>query len=163
MSVLLDTSGLFALADVSDRNHARVLEVAQSLNEPLVLVVPVLPEICYLLASRLGHSAMRRFLAQLANSDTITREQLPHDIRDSCQTITFSTPRTSEELKQRKKELREKSVEEVERRFVTEALRRNNWNVTRAADDVGMLRPNFQALMRRHHASLPKDAPSEED
>ena len=31
-----------------------------------------------------------------------------------------------------------------------EALQRNGWNVTRAAADVGIQRPNFQMLMRRH-------------
>lgn len=71
MSVLLDTSFLFALADASDRHHNRVLDVARNLGEPLILPLPVLPEICYLLASRLGHAAMRRFLAQLASSDTL--------------------------------------------------------------------------------------------
>jgi predicted nucleic acid-binding protein len=71
VSVLLDTSCLFALADASDRHHTRVLGVAHSLNEPLILPLPVLTEITYLLASRLGHAAMRRFLAELAASDTI--------------------------------------------------------------------------------------------
>lgn len=65
MTALLDTSFLFALTDQSDRNHLRVLNVAQSANEPFVLPVAVLPEICYLVASRLGHLAMRRFVASL--------------------------------------------------------------------------------------------------
>jgi transcriptional regulator of acetoin/glycerol metabolism len=33
---------------------------------------------------------------------------------------------------------------------VLEALERNNWNVTRAAQEVDIQRPNFQALMRKH-------------
>ncbi len=37
MTALLDTSFLFALTDRSDRNHQRVLAVAQSANEKLVL------------------------------------------------------------------------------------------------------------------------------
>jgi len=49
-----------------------------------------------------------------------------------------------------KKNLRDKAVEEIERLFVLAALSRNDWNVTRSAKDVGMLRPNFQALMRKH-------------
>jgi DNA-binding NtrC family response regulator len=60
-------------------------------------------------------------------------------------------PVTSEELKEIKKHLREKAVEEIERAFILNALERNNWNVTRASDDVGMLRPNFQALMRKYN------------
>ncbi len=62
---LADTSFLFALADTSDRHHSRVLAVAQSFLEPLVLPCPVLPEICYLLDSRLGHRAMQQFLREL--------------------------------------------------------------------------------------------------
>lgn len=65
MTALLDTSFLFALTDQSDRNHQRVLAVAQSGNERLVLPVAVLPEICHLIASRLGHPAMCRFVSSL--------------------------------------------------------------------------------------------------
>lgn len=65
MTAILDTSFLFALTDQSDRNHQRVLAIAQSANEKLVLPVVVLPEICYLIASRLGHNAMRRFVASM--------------------------------------------------------------------------------------------------
>ena len=70
MTAILDTSFLFALADQSDRNHNRVLAVAQTISEPLLLPVAVLPEICYLIASRLGHQAMRQFLANLVASNT---------------------------------------------------------------------------------------------
>jgi uncharacterized protein len=55
MKAILDTSFLFALTDQSDLNHQRVLDVVQRTNERLVLPVVVLPEICYLIASRLGH------------------------------------------------------------------------------------------------------------
>jgi predicted nucleic acid-binding protein len=80
MTALLDTSFLFALADRSDRHHAEVMGIAQTLAEPLILPVPVLPELCYLLHSRLGHPAMRQFLSELASGDveleTISREDL---------------------------------------------------------------------------------------
>jgi uncharacterized protein len=59
MTAILDTSFLFALTDQGDLNHQRVLAFARSVNEPLVLPVVVLPEVCYLMASRLGHPAMR--------------------------------------------------------------------------------------------------------
>jgi len=65
-------------------------------------------------------------------------------------------PRSIEELKEIKKELRERSIEDVERAFVTEALKRNKWNISRAASDVGMQRPNFHALMKKHGISRPK-------
>ncbi|GAX44525.1 hypothetical protein NIES4075_55440 [Tolypothrix sp. NIES-4075] len=70
MTVILDTSFLFALVNQSDRNHDRVLGVAQRIDEPLLLPIVVLPEVCYLIASRLGHQAMRQFLANLVASST---------------------------------------------------------------------------------------------
>ena len=80
MTAILDTSFLFALTDQSDRNHQRVLSHAQNINERLVLPVVVLPEICYLVASRLGHQAMRRFLASMTPNavhlETVTVEDL---------------------------------------------------------------------------------------
>ncbi len=80
MTAILDTSFIFALTDQSDRNHQRVLTVAQNENEPLVLPVVVLPEICYLLVSRLGHQAMRRFVSSLTPKavrvESVTGEDL---------------------------------------------------------------------------------------
>ena len=60
-------------------------------------------------------------------------------------------PMTSDELKEIKKQVREKAVEEIERAFVLNALERHQWNVTKASEEVGMLRPNFQALMRKYN------------
>jgi two-component system response regulator PilR (NtrC family) len=59
-------------------------------------------------------------------------------------------PRTNREFVALKRTIREKAVADLEKEFVLEALERNSWNVTRAALDVGMQRPNFQALMRKH-------------
>lgn len=59
-------------------------------------------------------------------------------------------PGSVEELKQIKKILRSKSIENVERTFVLSALERNDWNVSRAARDVGMQRTNFHALIRKY-------------
>ena len=47
-------------------------------------------------------------------------------------------------------ELTAEEVAELWELFVLEALRRNDWNVRRAAIEVGMQRPNFQALMRKY-------------
>ncbi|WP_339374708.1 type II toxin-antitoxin system VapC family toxin [Picosynechococcus sp. PCC 7117] len=65
MTAILDTSFLFALSDRDDLNHRRVLSVAQNTSGKLVLPVAVVPEICYLLASRLGHRAMRQFISRI--------------------------------------------------------------------------------------------------
>jgi len=80
MTAILDTSFLFALTDQGDRNHQRVLAIAQSVNEPLVLPVVVLPEVCYLIASRLGHQAMRLFVSSVTPEtiqvESVTTEDL---------------------------------------------------------------------------------------
>jgi hypothetical protein len=80
MTAILDTSFLFALTDQNDHNHQRVLAVAQSVSEPLVLPAVVLPEVCYLIASRLGHQAMRRFVSNMTPDavqvESVTTEDL---------------------------------------------------------------------------------------
>ncbi len=64
-----------------------------------------------------------------------------------------AVPRTVEELKEKKKDLRLKSVESIEKAFIMEALRRNEWNISRASSDVGMQRTNFHTLMKKYHIS----------
>ncbi|WP_432822852.1 sigma-54-dependent transcriptional regulator [Trichloromonas sp.] len=63
-------------------------------------------------------------------------------------------PRTTEELKEAKREVRERAVAPIERAFVLDALKRNDWNITKAAEEVGMLRPNFQALLKKQGISV---------
>ena len=70
MKILLDTSFLYALNDRRDRNHVRSVGFLHTLmSASLLLPTSVLPEVCYLLHSRLGHTAMRRFLSGLVASD----------------------------------------------------------------------------------------------
>lgn len=71
---------MFALTDQSDRHHQRVLAVAQSVNEPLVLPVAVLPKVCYLIASRLGHQAMRRFVSSMTPNTVQVEPLIPEDL-----------------------------------------------------------------------------------
>ncbi len=81
MTAILDTSFLFALTDLSDRNHNRVLSVAQNINELLVLPTVVLPEVCYLIASRLGHRAMRQFLSNLLDNNIQFESLTPDNLK----------------------------------------------------------------------------------
>jgi DNA-binding NtrC family response regulator len=85
----------------------------------------------------------------LANDEIIRQGHLVNLI-DMLPRVDLDVPRTSEELKHIKKMAREKSVENVERHFVLAALKRNGWNVTRSAEDTGMQRSNFQALMKKY-------------
>jgi len=101
-------------------------------------------------------------------SDKVLRTAHLEGVVDSK--ATAELPRTAEELKLLKKTLREKSVEDLEksvedleRQFVLEALKRNDWNVTRSAQEVAMLRANFQALMRKHGVRIRGTAGAGED
>ena len=81
MPTIVDTGFLFALADVRDVHHDRALEVAGTLSDTILVPVTVLPEICYLLDSRLGHDVMRQFLIRLQTGpmliEPISKTDLP--------------------------------------------------------------------------------------
>ena len=85
----------------------------------------------------------------LANENVIRQAHLTNII-DAQPRPGLEVPRTGDELKRIKKVAREKSVEDIEKLFLLEALKRNDWNVTRSSEETGMLRANFQALMRKY-------------
>jgi DNA-binding NtrC family response regulator len=64
-----------------------------------------------------------------------------------------SIPETLDELRAVKKHLLQHSYGEIEKAFLIKALKACGGNVTRAAERVGMQRPNFHALMRKHNLS----------
>jgi len=88
--------------------------------------------------------------AAILATDKIIRQAHLVNIVDMVPEPDLDVPRTSDELKKIKKITREKSVESVEKLFVLEALKRNAWNVTRSAEETGMQRANFQALMKKY-------------
>ena len=85
----------------------------------------------------------------LANDKVIRQAHLTNILELQARS-DLDVPRTGDELKRIKKAAREKSVEDIEKLFLLEALKRNDWNVTRSAEETGMLRANFQALMRKY-------------
>jgi len=88
--------------------------------------------------------------AILTNDNVIRQAHLVNIVDPSRSQADLTVPRTGDELKRVKKAAREKSVEQIERQFVLEALKRNDWNVTKSAEETGMQRPNFQALMKKY-------------
>jgi len=88
--------------------------------------------------------------AILTHDNVIRQAHLVTLVDAAQQAADIAVPRTGDELKRVKKAAREKSVEEIEKQFVLEALKRNEWNVTKSAEDTGMQRPNFQALMKKY-------------
>jgi transcriptional regulator with GAF, ATPase, and Fis domain len=60
------------------------------------------------------------------------------------------TPLNVEELKTLKKKERARVMSQIERQFIGEALRRNQGNVSRSAQDVGMDRRQLQNLIKKY-------------
>jgi DNA-binding NtrC family response regulator len=86
----------------------------------------------------------------LAEGEVIRKEDLEMQPRQGAPNSTAMTvPQSLDELKETKRMIRERAIEPVEKAFVLNALKRSNWNVTQAAEETGMLRPNLQALMKK--------------
>jgi transcriptional regulator with GAF, ATPase, and Fis domain len=86
----------------------------------------------------------------LTEGDIIQKENL--ELFDTAEPETdFEgyVPTNAEALKEMKRHIRDRSVENVEKAFVMSALKRNNWNISRAAEETGMLRPNFQTMLKK--------------
>ena len=92
----------------------------------------------------------------LCDQDTLDTQDLPllGEIGD-LDNLVETTPTTNAELKQVKKAIRQKAVQKVEKNFLLNALTKNGWNVTRAAEKTGLQRTNFQSLMKKHGIRLP--------
>ena len=92
----------------------------------------------------------------LSHADLIQRQDLemPGDDLDAYITDAQTAPFDVSELKERKRQLREEAVVPLERAFLLSALDRNDWNITRAAEEVGMQRPNFQAMLKKQGISV---------
>jgi DNA-binding NtrC family response regulator len=64
-----------------------------------------------------------------------------------------AAPETLEELKAIKKQLLEDNYGQLEKAFLLKALKTCKGNITHAAEQVGMQRSNFSALMKKHKIS----------
>ena len=77
----------------------------------------------------------------------IEREHLPWEVREAAPSgPTTEIPSTWEELKRLKRQI----IDNMERQFLLAAMNRSAHNITQAAENVGMQRPNFHALLRSH-------------
>jgi uncharacterized protein len=63
--IVLDTSGLLAALDASQRHHAAAVAALQAADPPWALSPFVLAELDYLLATRIGDSAERALLSEV--------------------------------------------------------------------------------------------------
>jgi DNA-binding NtrC family response regulator len=91
---------------------------------------------------------------------TITDLGLPGPAAASPNPVSCA-PRTKDDLKRLKKEIRRRAVDEVEKDFLLQALAENGWNITRASKATGLQRTNFQNLLKKHgiNARQPRTSP----
>lgn len=91
----------------------------------------------------------------LCEKDQISLKEIPFlgELTEIEQLVEH-IPTSNEELKNIKKEIRQKAVQKVEKNFLLNALAKNDWNVTRAAKNTGIQRTNFQNLMKKHGINI---------
>lgn len=80
MSVIADTGALYALVDASDAWHARVVEWWKRNRHPVLVPVSVIPEVTYLLQTRIGAAAEIAFVRAIAAGEFTTEPVEPEDV-----------------------------------------------------------------------------------
>ena len=80
MTVVADTGALYALVDTSDAWHSRVITWWRSNSSAIVVPVTVLPEICYLLQTRIGPAAELAFVQAVAEEEFTMESVEPEDL-----------------------------------------------------------------------------------
>jgi predicted nucleic acid-binding protein len=87
MAALVDTSVLYALADRAEADHPRCVAAVTNEREALIVPQVVLPEICYLVASRLGYPAEAAFLKGILASDWRLEPMSREDLSRAAQIV----------------------------------------------------------------------------
>ena len=80
MTVVADTGALYALADKDDAWHGRVLRWWQDAPRTVTVPAVVLPEVTYLLATRIGPAAELAFVKSLADGELLVETLEVEDI-----------------------------------------------------------------------------------
>ena len=87
MAILVDTGILYALADADDRWHEPARAWAEDVSELLIAAVTVLPEVSYLLHTRLGAAAELAFVQSLAAGELEVEELRRQDLTRSAEVM----------------------------------------------------------------------------
>jgi predicted nucleic acid-binding protein len=87
VAILVDTSGLYAVADADDAAHASVRAFLARNHEALIVPVTVLPEIDYLVATRLGVEAELAVLESVNKGELRLEPLTPADLARALELI----------------------------------------------------------------------------
>ncbi len=69
MTILTDSSFVYALYNTKDSLHRRAMDFAEASDEITVIPDVILPEVGYLFLRDLGYSGMQQFLASLVQAE----------------------------------------------------------------------------------------------
>jgi uncharacterized protein len=78
--IVADTGAMLALLDVSERHHGVMREIFEA--NPRVWILPwvILPEMDYMLGTRVGHDVQSDFLAEIAEGAWQLAQNTQHDL-----------------------------------------------------------------------------------
>lgn len=79
MALILDTGPLYASLDRKDQDHRRCRDLIESAEEEIVIPAPVLPEVDYLVSTRMGASPMVALLRDIESDAYRVKELEPGD------------------------------------------------------------------------------------
>jgi uncharacterized protein len=88
MPLLLDTGAIYALADADDAWHQPMRDFLLATHEVLLTPCTVIPEAAYLIRSRLGSYAERRFAESLAAAEILAEHLTQADLDRSAHLVT---------------------------------------------------------------------------
>lgn len=80
MSIIADTGPLYALVDASDAWHERVITWWRANRQAVIVPVTVLPEVCFLLQTRISHEAELAFVRAVADGEFVVEPLEDADI-----------------------------------------------------------------------------------
>ncbi len=90
-------------------------------------------------------------IAILCDSSRVEVRHLPREIRESVPGSAVSRfPESWDEFRQIKNNAAQQAAADLERQYLTEILARCENNVSKAAQLIGMRRPNLHALLKKH-------------
>jgi predicted nucleic acid-binding protein len=79
VTVVADTGPLYALVDASDAWHERVVAWWKQNRKPIIVPVTVMPEVAYLLQTRIGTDAEIEFVRSVAEGELAAEPIEPDD------------------------------------------------------------------------------------
>lgn len=88
MTCIVDSGFLYALINSREDRHQDVAEVVELLEEPMVLPINALTEVCYMIGRDLGPGELAAFVQNLADGDLILEGITRDDLRRAAKVLT---------------------------------------------------------------------------